>query len=166
MSWNLGNRPYKNISLRQTFLPAFTIYRDPACVDQCRPGFFKMKLEFRKVYGRYMVTCFLISILNDISCHRSITSIVLVVVKNWAILVNLCKIMCAQVHFYETIDIKPWMMVLMAKMQCNTFHYSILNIWHVTQNRPRVWRSMFTASTLVENSDDTMGWTLLTQHFI
>ena len=23
------------------------------------------------------------------------------------ILVNLCKIMCAQVHFHETIDIKP-----------------------------------------------------------
>ncbi len=79
--------------------------------------------------------------------------------KNWAILMNLCKIMCAQVHFHETIDIKPWMMALMARMQCNTFHYNfatwylpqigciisrrfILNIWHVTQNRPRVWRSM------------------------
>ncbi len=27
--------------------------------------------------------------------------------KNRAILINLCKIICAQVHFHETIDIKP-----------------------------------------------------------
>ncbi len=68
--------------------------------------------------------------------------------------------MCAQVHFHETIDIKPQMMALMAKMQCNIFHYSfatwyhpqkgclisrrfILNIRHVTQNRARVWGSMY-----------------------
>ncbi len=76
-----------------------------------------------------------------------------------AILVNLCKIMCAQVHFHETIDTKQWMTTLIARMQCNTFHYCfgtwyhrkkgciisrrfILNIRHVTQNRPRVWGSM------------------------
>ncbi len=83
MSWNLGNIPYKNILLRQTFLPAIIIYRNPAGVNRCRPGFFKMKLKFRKVYSRYMVSCFLISILNDISCHSSIMSIVLVVVKKF-----------------------------------------------------------------------------------
>ncbi len=93
MSWNPGNKPYKNILLKQTFLPGFTIFRNPAGVDRCRPGFFKMKLKFRKVYGRYMFTCFLISILNDISCHRSIISIVLVVAK---ILGNSCK----SVHNY------------------------------------------------------------------
>ena len=107
MSWNLGSRPFKIILLRQTFPSAITIYRNPAGVERCRPGFFKIKLKFRKVYGRYMVNCFQISILNDISCHRSIISIVLVVAKkNWAILEILCKIMCAQVHFHETIYIK------------------------------------------------------------
>ncbi len=54
--------------------------------------------------------------------------------KNWAILVNLCKIMCAQVHFHETIDIKPWMVALMAKMQCNTFHYSFTT-WYIIPKR-------------------------------
>ena len=44
--------------------------------------------------------------------------------KIGTILVNLCKIMCAQVHFHKTIDIKPRMMALMAKIQCNTFQYS------------------------------------------
>ena len=61
---------------------------------------------FRKVHGSYMVTCFLISVCNAISWHKFIISIVLVVAKNRTILVNLCKIICAQVHFHETIDIK------------------------------------------------------------
>ena len=82
MSWDLGNRPYKNLSLRQTFLLAIPIYRNPAGVDQCRPGFCKMKIKSRKVNGRYRVTCYLVSILNDISWHRPIISIVLVVAKN------------------------------------------------------------------------------------
>ncbi len=40
ITWNLGNRPYKNLSLRQTFFPAVTIYRNSAGVDQCRQGFY------------------------------------------------------------------------------------------------------------------------------
>ena len=64
-------------------LPAITIYRNPAGVGPCRPGFFKMRMKFRKVYGRYtyMVTCFLISICNTIFWHKSVISIVLVVAK-------------------------------------------------------------------------------------
>ena len=67
MSSNLGNRPYKNILLRQTFLPAITIYRSPAGVDQCRPGFFKMKLKFRKVYG-IKVNAKIVRSINECTC--------------------------------------------------------------------------------------------------
>ena len=47
-------------------LPAIAIYRNRAGVDPCRPGFFRMIIKFRKVYGRYMVPCFFISICDAI----------------------------------------------------------------------------------------------------
>ena len=81
--------------------------------------------------------------------------------KICSIHVNLCKITCAQVHFHETIDIKPQMdgtygQKAMKHLQyifvtwyhpqkgCIISRRFILNIWHVTQNRPRFWDSMYT----------------------
>ncbi len=79
--------------------------------------------------------------------------------KNRAILINLCKIICAQVHFHENFDIKPRIDSTNGQNVMKHFQYSfatwyhpkkgcivsrrfILNILHVTQNRPRVWVSM------------------------
>ena len=111
-----------------------------------------------------MVICFLISILNTLCWHRSIISIVLVsIISISTILVNLCTI-CVHLstfswnYWYKTTN--GWHYWPKCNITLSIFQHSVatryhpkkgciisrrftLTIWYVTQNRLRVWDSMF-----------------------